>query len=311
MPRPAPYLPAKAGELVTAELWNELQVRTREELASGLRGHEASSHASDPQNPTVRGLSADTVRAGAIQGDTVRGASMSADALAASTATLGAATVKTLKVTGGLDVSGVTGAMSPRVYSAAYRGGVTLSFASNLSVSSYAPPSQYFGQYFATSGQLCNWAGVEPQIALTLESAGLVQLRASWLSHGSTGGWGAAQFIIGSGGKYSPVRFDNTGVNTCGAWGNNAWTFSPTVRVPTAATFQTFLDYNWSSYTANGYRWPLTGIPFGTSSNGVVSHQDAIEVPAGKYTIQMGFSGNSSVANLQLTATFYPGGTSR
>lgn len=317
--RPTPFIEGKAGDLITAARWNELQIQAREEIAGSVAKHESTWHAGDTQNLKLASLKADAVEAtaltaGALTGGTVKATSLATGSLTGDTGTLGALSVKTLQVTDKLTLSGVSGALSPRVYAAQFvHGGVTSLFGSNLSVSNNSYASQY-GPAFYTSGNLGYWAGVAPQMTLKLETAGLVQLHASWVTYNSSGNWIWGQFIVGSGGKYAPVRTEMAYSATyAGDWGVNGFTYSPPFRpwFPTAATWQTWLDYNWSFYNSNSYRWPLAGVSVHQSSHMAVSHQDCVELPAGTYTVQMGFSGTAYIANLQLRATFFPGGTAQ
>lgn len=285
------YIEGKAGDLLTASMWNSVQEQTKQEIADKVNALEAR------------------LKDGA---QAVAAAEIATKKLKADSATVG-----DLTVTG--TISGSSGWGAVKLYTAqvVYGQGSWSGYSGSCG---WAGIDSNFGPYFTNhSATGYWWWGGGPTLSFTLGATSVVQLSSSWTwwnaNSSSYNRWG--QFIITNtkDSKYAPVRTTTYPSSATGDVGNQGYSRP---QAPTASTFQAWLDYHYSWYQSNK-TWPLAGISTqqayvsqNTTNYGhqAAHHTESIELPAGSYTVQMAYSGYYlNVGNLQLQALVFPGGS--
>ncbi len=295
--RTKPYIEGKAGDLLTASMWNAAQVAAKQDIAAEVAAAEARLK--------------DQIVAGSAE--------LKTGALKADTGSVGKLSVGDLEITGGVKM-GSAGGWAPRLYVATMKYGEG-SFYGNNGLTWYNNDNNLGPIIYNSSNNSTGyWGWGGPALSFTLGSTSVVQLGARWTwwmsSNASYYRW--AQFIITCGGKSAPVRTHP------GCYGGEASANSNYSRPsdPNASNFLTastgWLDYH-HTYNANYSRWPMAGLTHQavynsynqTSVNNIpVRHTEMIELPAGTFTVHMGFSGyNQFIGNLQLQAMVFPGGS--
>lgn len=297
--RTKPYIEGKAGDLLTASMWNAAQVAAKQDIAAEVAAAEARLK--------------DQIVAGSAE--------LKTGALKADTGSVGKLSVGDLEITGGVTM-GSAGGWAPRLYVATAKYGEGGSYGSGLSWSS---SDQYVGPYFTLNSNNATgyWGWGGPVLTLKLGTTSLVQLSARWLWWLSTASnyyrW--AQFIVGYGSKFAPVRTHPGSY----AGENSASSNYSRPSDPNASNFLTastgWLDYHHNYYSSYS-RWPMAGLTHyacraydPNNGNWVynhipVQHTEMIELPAGTFTVHMGFSGYyQNIGNLQLQALVFPGGS--
>lgn len=313
--RSKPYIEGKPGDLLTASMWNAAQIEAKKDIASEIVSLEARMKDSLVAGATAlktASLSAETGSVG-----TLSAVDLKATALSADKGTVSALKVGDLEVTGKLSGSASTGV---KLYTATASYGAGSIYGNNGL--SWHSQDQYLGGQMVVPGSYGTgyWGWGGPGVSINLTTTSLVQLQSRWTWWITGGGqyyrW--AQFIVGSSGKWAPVR-TNPGSYAGEHSASNSYNRP---SEPNASNFLTsgsgWLDYH-HTYYSNYTRWPMAGLTHQVTYNSYnytslghvpVQHTELIELPAGSYTFHMGFSGyNQYIANLQLQALVFPGGS--
>ncbi|HNC96129.1 MAG TPA: hypothetical protein PKY30_05190 [Myxococcota bacterium] len=274
-----PYIPRVEGDLITAADWNEIQLRTRADIAAV----DAKITGIDPSSSiTVRDLTVTGAARLGLSGGGVYTAYM--------------------KATETTDQGYVWRWPKVRNY---FYGGSWSGANQNTYGAKYSSEAILWGP----TGDFYQWGLIpSPKLSFSLPIRCAVSLHASAQllpSSSTTDLW--TQFVLSQGGKYAPVRINPNNCNyrywTYANSGNGTYTegFTPPCE-PSAENWPKWLAHfdaicdTWN--TGKGPRgWPIAGVLTTSNSDNRLSPwsmEEWCELPAGDYSVQVGFTTNET-----------------